>query len=120
MTSALWSCLFLQLFITLVAFALCVWPMRTQVAARWLSRAGTGALVSAIAVSVLTYVSGLLLSFAAEGPPDVRAAQLATGILTMMHARWMWVPFAVAIGVSLKIQERRRGEATFDAPDVRH
>jgi hypothetical protein len=113
MTPALWSFVFVQLFIAIVAFALCVLPMRTPRAAKWLSRAGTGALFLSVAVSALTYASGLLLSFAAEGPPDVRAAQLATGILTMMHARWMWVPFAIAIGISLKLQELRRRKALF-------
>ena len=108
MTPALWSFLFVQLFIMLVALALCFVPMRTPLAAKRLLRLGTGALVVSVVVPALTYAYGFLLSFAAEGPPDVRAAQLATAILTMIHVRWMWIPFAVVIGISLKIQETRR------------
>jgi len=108
MTPALWLFLPIQVAIVLAAFGLCVLPLTDRLPAKRFARFGTAALLVSLAVSLFTYLSALMQSFAAEGPPSEKAARLATHITTMMNARWMAVVFAILIGVAIKVQDARR------------
>jgi hypothetical protein len=104
MTPALWVFLFAQVAMLLFALALCVVRVTTAVASGRLVLGNTVALVLSVVVSVLTVLAGFLQSFAASGPDNEKAAQLASGILTVMNGLLMAVPFAVLAGGLLALQ----------------
>jgi len=107
MTPALWLLVAIQAPIVLLAFGLCFVEVRDRLAAKRIARFGVAALLISVALSVFTYLSALVLSFAVDGPPSEQAEQLATHLLTMMHARWMGPVFAILLGLSLKVQDAR-------------
>jgi hypothetical protein len=104
MTPALWVFLFAQLAILLFAVTLC--SLRATNPGR-LVFGNKITLVLSLVVSALTVLAGFLESFAAHGPDNEKAAQLASGILTVMNGFLMAVPFTVAAGVLLGIQLSR-------------
>lgn len=116
MTPALWWFLSIQALLVLGAFGLCRVRAPNRPALKRLERFGIAALLTSLAVSGLTYVSALVLSFGASDSPSEKAAQLATHITTMMNTRWLAIVFAILIGVSLKVQDARRGSLP-SAPD---
>ena len=47
----------------------------------------------------------------ADVPPSEKAAILASGITTTMNVAWLWIPFAILLGVLLAVQTARHREA---------
>ncbi|HWZ93365.1 MAG TPA: hypothetical protein VNW92_31110 [Polyangiaceae bacterium] len=112
MTRELWWCLFAQLFILFVMLGLCFLPLRDARAARRLIAASTAAFFISLGISVVTYLVGLLMAFGAEGPPNVKAALLATAITTMLNDRLLGFVFVVLSGTLLSVQYSRRSALT--------
>jgi hypothetical protein len=104
MTPALWVFLFAQLAILVLALALCVLRVTTLVASGRLVLGNSIALGLSVVVSALTVLAGFLESFSADGPDNEKAAELASGILTVMNGVLMAVPFAVLAGGLLGLQ----------------
>jgi hypothetical protein len=104
MTPALWVFLFAQLAILVSAVALCVFRVTTPVASGRLVLGNIVALVLSVVVSALTVLAGFLESFGANGPDNEKAAQLASGILTVMNGFLMAVPFIALVGGFLGLQ----------------
>jgi hypothetical protein len=108
MTPALWVLLLVQLVIVVLAAVLCFLPVESARASRRLVLGNTVALVLSFAASGMTILSGFGESFAAEGPASEKAAQLATGITTVMNGFILAVPFAAISCVLLVLQCTRR------------
>jgi hypothetical protein len=108
MTPTLWVFLVAQLTIVVFALLLCFLSATTAGGSRRLVLGNTIALITSIVVSVFTVLAGFLESFAAHGPDNEKAAQLASGILTVMNGFLMAVPFAVILGLVLSFQVTRR------------
>lgn len=108
MTPTLWVFLFAQLAILLFAAVLCLCRATTPLGSKRLVLASSVALVLSVGVSAVTLLAGFLESFAAHGPANEKAAQLASGILTVMNGLIMAVPFTVACSLPLWIQHKRR------------
>jgi hypothetical protein len=120
MTPALWVFLFAQLTILVLAVALCFPRATTPMASKRLVRGNSGALLLSIVVSALTVLAGFYESFAAAGPAREKAAQLASGILTVMNGIIMAVPFAAAFGALLGLQLSRQRRQPAGAPSHQH
>jgi len=112
MTPALWTFFVAQTALLLVALRLCLVPVKTARRGRRLVIANTLAVPLTFAISALSYVAGMVESFADIDhlPPSERAAALASGISTTMNVMWLWFPFAVILGVLLAVQVARYRE----------
>jgi hypothetical protein len=108
MTPALWVLLLVQLIIVVSAAVLCFLPVESPRASRRLVLGNTVALVLSFAASGLTILSGFGESFAADGPASEKAAQLASGLTTIMNGFILAVPFAAISGALLVLQCMRR------------
>jgi hypothetical protein len=108
MTPALWMFLFAQLVLLLLAVALCFLRATTARTSKRLVLGNITALILSVVVSALTVLAGYLESFAADGPDIEKAAQLASGILTVMNGLVMAIPFVFALGALLGLQLSRR------------
>lgn len=108
MTPALWVFLFAQLTLFLLAGVLCFLPATTRDTSKRLVLGNASTLILSVVVSALTVLAGFIESFAADGPDSEKAAQLASGILTVMNGIILAVPFTFAFGILLWLQLSRQ------------
>lgn len=116
MTPVLWIFFLAQAALVLVAFRLCLVPIKTARRGQRLILANTLAIPLTLVISALSYIAGMLQSFSvvsdADVPPSEKAALLASGITTTMNVAWLWIPFAILLGMLLAVQTARHREAT--------
>jgi hypothetical protein len=98
MTPALWVFLVVQLVIVIFAGALSFVSAKTDRAARRLVMGHKVAFIMSLGASALTVVAGFVEAYAADGPPSQKAAQLASGLLTVMNGTLMAIFFAAVTG----------------------
>jgi len=113
MTPVLWTFFVAQTALVLVSLRLCLVPIGNARRGRRLIIANTLAVPFTFAISALSYVAGMVESFAEIDhlPPSEKAAVLANSISTTMNVMWLWLPFAVIHGVLLAVQVARYREA---------
>jgi len=113
MTPVLWLFLAAQSALVVVAFRLCLVPIKTPRRGRNLVFSNALALPLALVLSVATYMAAMLEAFssAAAASPNEKAAILASGISTTVNVMWLWIPFVVILCVPLAIQIARHREA---------
>lgn len=115
MTRELWIDLALQLLLALLAVALCVTPLETPKAVLRVKLGSLLCFLASLGISASTFAFGLWQTFVADGPANEKAAQLATGITTLINGVVLAVPFGALCGVALIVRLARR-----PLPNARH
>ncbi|HET7539353.1 MAG TPA: hypothetical protein VFK05_05755 [Polyangiaceae bacterium] len=113
MTPVLWIFFLAQTVLVLVALRLCFVPIKNARRGQRLMLANGLAIPLTFVISAASYVAGMIESFgaSAEASESDKARILATGISTMMNVMWLWIPFAIIVGVLLGVQIARHREA---------
>jgi hypothetical protein len=106
MTRALWLLLGVEVLLNLGAVLACFVSSPSKRVGRH------SAIICAVpAAAALAFGFGLTQNFDASGSASQRAAEMASGQLTMMNALWIWVPFMVVptIAMVLSLLIKRSG-----------
>src|SRR6188768_1261917 len=101
MTPVLWIFFLAQTALLLVALRLCFVKVKNARRGQLLMLANGLAIPLTFVISGLSYAAGMAESFAAtaDAPPSDKARILATGISTMINVMWLWIPFAIILGI---------------------
>ena len=113
MTPVLWLFFLAQTALVLLGLRLCLLPIKDARRGQRLMLANGLAIPLTFAISALSYVASMYQAFRAttDAPPNDKALMLAEGISNTMHLMWLWIPFAVILGILFGVQIARQREA---------
>jgi hypothetical protein len=108
-----------QTALVLFSLRLCFVPIKNARRGNRLLLVNGLAIPLTFVISVLSYLAGMAQSFSATAHAEVseKARIMASGISTMINLMWLWIPFALILGILFGVQVARQREAASSRVD---